>query len=276
MKASTIVAGLLAATVGLAGCTLPSRGDVYSREETRQAWDVDYGEVTDIDPVVIEGQRTWLGRVGGGLVGWEAGRAIGGSGSTGRVVGAVAGGPADHRQARQWPLDRGRPGSRPGLRRRGKGQGVLAARRRRPRRQALTSPSLASGLQEGQRCRSCWLRSGIPLALRHSKSRHLVVRPCHEQEGFPRAVHFSRNSRCGEHRSPPARPTCPAALPACRTRRGVPRRATKIDPERAGGHPRARRHAGYAGPNRRCRFARRQALDGSVSESSRAPARRRP
>jgi len=89
MKTLAIGAGLLAATVGLGGCTLPSRGDVYSREETRQAWDVDYGEVTDIDPVVIEGQRTWLGRVGGGLIGWEAGRAIGGSGSTGRVVGAV-------------------------------------------------------------------------------------------------------------------------------------------------------------------------------------------
>lgn len=83
------LAALLAAAVAAGGCALPSRGDVYSRGETRQAWDVDYGEVTDIDQVVIEGQRTWLGRVGGGLVGWEVGRAIGGSGSTGRVVGAV-------------------------------------------------------------------------------------------------------------------------------------------------------------------------------------------
>jgi len=89
-RVTTITAlTMLVLASGLGGCTLPSRGDVYSREETRQAWDVAYGEVTDVDPVTIEGQRSWLGRVGGGLIGWEAGRAIGGAGSTGRVVGAV-------------------------------------------------------------------------------------------------------------------------------------------------------------------------------------------
>jgi outer membrane lipoprotein SlyB len=73
---------------------LPSRGNVYSLAETRQAWDVRYGEVTDVDVVTIEGQRTALGRVGGGYVGYEVGRAIGGRGTSGNIggaVGAVAG-----------------------------------------------------------------------------------------------------------------------------------------------------------------------------------------
>lgn len=84
----------LLSVAGAAGCTLPSRGDVYSREDTRKAWDVRYGEVTDVDPVTIEGQRTSLGRIGGGYIGYETGRAIGGHGTAGDVggaVGAVAG-----------------------------------------------------------------------------------------------------------------------------------------------------------------------------------------
>jgi len=90
----TLVSTAMLVVVGATGCTLPSRGDVYSRNETRQAWDVRYGEVTDIDPVTIEGQRTSLGRIGGGYVGYETGRAIGGHGTSGDVggaVGAVAG-----------------------------------------------------------------------------------------------------------------------------------------------------------------------------------------
>ena len=83
-----IIAGVVS------GCTLPSRGDVYSRQDTRKAWDVRYGEVVDVDPVTIEGQRTALGRVGGGYVGYEVGRSIGGRGTSGDIggaVGAVAG-----------------------------------------------------------------------------------------------------------------------------------------------------------------------------------------
>ena len=87
---------------------LPSRGDVYSRQETRQAWDVRYGEITDVDPVTIEGQRTAMGKVGGGYVGYEAGRAVGGHGTSGdiggavgAVAGAVAGEAVEERVTRQ-------------------------------------------------------------------------------------------------------------------------------------------------------------------------------
>jgi len=88
---------LFALALSVGGCSLPSRGDVYSRDETRTAWDVRYGEVVDVDEVTIEGRRSALGRVGGGLVGHEAGRTVGrGAGSrvagaVGAVAGAVAG-----------------------------------------------------------------------------------------------------------------------------------------------------------------------------------------
>lgn len=84
---------LFALALAVGGCSLPSRGDVYSRDETRTAWDVRYGEVVDVDEVTIEGRRSALGRVGGGLVGYEAGRTVGhGAGSrVAGVVGAVAG-----------------------------------------------------------------------------------------------------------------------------------------------------------------------------------------
>jgi len=107
----TVTAGLGLALGLASGCTLPSRGDVYSRAETRQAWNVDYGEVVDLDEVTIEGQRTSLGRVGGGYVGYEAGRAVGGSGTSraiggalGTVAGAVAGEAVEEGLTRQAGL----------------------------------------------------------------------------------------------------------------------------------------------------------------------------
>jgi outer membrane lipoprotein SlyB len=79
----------LVAASHLAGCALHSRGDVYAREDTRQAWDVHYGTVTDVDQVTIEGKQTHAGSVGGGFVGYEVGRAIGGGGVAGSIGGAV-------------------------------------------------------------------------------------------------------------------------------------------------------------------------------------------
>lgn len=79
---------LLVLAVAVSGCTLPSRGDVYSRGETRTTWHVRHGEVVDVDPVTIEGRRSGLGRVGGGFVGHEVGRGVG-SGTGSRVAGAV-------------------------------------------------------------------------------------------------------------------------------------------------------------------------------------------
>lgn len=84
---------LFVLAVAASGCSPPPRGDMYSRNETRVAWDVRYGEVVDVEEVTIEGRRSALGRVGGGLVGYEAGRTVGGGAGSrvAGVVGAVAG-----------------------------------------------------------------------------------------------------------------------------------------------------------------------------------------
>ena len=94
-----LAAILFLAIAGLAatGCAPPASGRVYSREEARLAWDVRYGKVTAVEEAVIEGRRTALGRIGGGLIGYEAGRTVGDgsgrnvAGAVGAVAGAVAG-----------------------------------------------------------------------------------------------------------------------------------------------------------------------------------------
>ncbi|MEX0733962.1 MAG: hypothetical protein WD944_04465 [Steroidobacteraceae bacterium] len=110
-----LLAGLLAQ-----GCASPSSGRIYSRHEARLAWDVNYGRVVAIDDAIIEGRRTALGRIGGGLIGYEAGRTVGGgsgravAGAVGAVAGAVAGQAIEERATREeaWQftvdLERGR------------------------------------------------------------------------------------------------------------------------------------------------------------------------
>lgn len=114
------ILALVFAALAAAGCASPSSGRVYSRHEARVAWDVRYGKVVAIDEAVIEGRRSALGRVGGGLVGYQAGRAVGsGSGSdiagaVGAVAGAVAGQAIEEQATREaaWQftveLDSGR------------------------------------------------------------------------------------------------------------------------------------------------------------------------
>lgn len=105
-----IALSVLWLAVAAAGCTLPSRGDVYSRDEARTAWNVRYGKVVDVDEVTIEGRRSQLGRVGGGLVGYEAGRTVGAgtgarvAGAVGAVAGAVAGEAIEEGMTRQKGL----------------------------------------------------------------------------------------------------------------------------------------------------------------------------
>ncbi len=108
----TAVLFLVIAALAGAGCAPPASGRYYSRQETRVAWQVDYGKVVAVAGVVIEGQRTALGRVGGGLIGHEAGRTVGdGSGrdvaaAVGAVTGAVAGQAIEERTTREdgWQI----------------------------------------------------------------------------------------------------------------------------------------------------------------------------
>ncbi len=98
---------VLAAVLLAQGCASPASGRVYARHEARVAWDVKYGKVVAIDDAVIEGQRTALGRIGGGLIGYQAGRAVGSgsgqnlAGAVGAVAGAVAGQAIEESATRQ-------------------------------------------------------------------------------------------------------------------------------------------------------------------------------
>jgi outer membrane lipoprotein SlyB len=85
--------------VGLAAllcwhCAPSLSGDVYSRDQARQVQTVQDGEVILVRSVQIEGTRSGLGTVAGGILGYALGSTIGsGTGQTvARAVGTVGGG----------------------------------------------------------------------------------------------------------------------------------------------------------------------------------------
>jgi len=80
------------------GCVSSRSGNVYSRDQARQAQTVKYGTIESIRTVEIEGTRSGVGAVAGGAAGGALGSAVGkGSGRTiATVVGAIAGGIAGH------------------------------------------------------------------------------------------------------------------------------------------------------------------------------------
>ncbi len=102
----SVLTALLVISVG-AGCASSASSKVYPRQQAQQAWTVEYGKVTGVDEVTIEGERSYLGRAGGGYVGYEVGRAVvdgsgrGVAGAVGAVAGAVAGDAVEERATRQ-------------------------------------------------------------------------------------------------------------------------------------------------------------------------------
>ena len=100
---------ILLAMSGLAvitGCADNLSGDVYTREEARKTMQVSYGNVQSVRPVVLEGERGFLGQGGGAVIGGYAAHTIGsGSGqnlatAVGAVAGAVAGGAIQEKATR--------------------------------------------------------------------------------------------------------------------------------------------------------------------------------
>jgi outer membrane lipoprotein SlyB len=93
------------------GCASSNSGNVYPRNQVRQAWTVEEGKVAGIKDVRIEGERTGLGRLGGGYVGYEVGRTVGSGhgndvgGAVGAVAGAVAGGATEELMTRDKGLE---------------------------------------------------------------------------------------------------------------------------------------------------------------------------
>jgi outer membrane lipoprotein SlyB len=95
-RSALVALALVIAGVNLGGCASSTAGNVYSRDEARQAQVVKYATVESIQPVKIEGTRSYIGTATGAVLGGLAGSTVGGG--TGQkaatVAGAVAGGVA--------------------------------------------------------------------------------------------------------------------------------------------------------------------------------------
>lgn len=79
----------------LAACATSNSGEVYSREDARKVQTVRMGVVESIRQVKLEGTKSPIGTVAGGVVGGIAGSAVGGNdkvSAIAAVIGAVAGG----------------------------------------------------------------------------------------------------------------------------------------------------------------------------------------
>jgi len=89
MKKIAIVLSLVSATL-LAGCADPYSGTVYRADQAKQVQTVNYGTITKIRPVTIDGNSgLGVGSIGGAVLGGIAGSTVGGG--TGRYLGAAAG-----------------------------------------------------------------------------------------------------------------------------------------------------------------------------------------
>lgn len=102
---------LLTATALIAGCVSQQSGDVYSRSQAMQAQTVQMGTVTAVRTVRIEGTKSGVGAVAGGIAGGVAGSTIGsGKGSTlaalgGAALGAVGGAVAEEKITKKTGLE---------------------------------------------------------------------------------------------------------------------------------------------------------------------------
>ncbi|MEJ5210275.1 MAG: glycine zipper 2TM domain-containing protein [Burkholderiales bacterium] len=96
MKRLLAITTVAAATFLLAGCPASMSGGAYTRDQARQAQEVQMGRMESVREVMIEGTKSVVGPAAGAAVGGIAGSNIGGGkGSTvGAIVGAVAGGVA--------------------------------------------------------------------------------------------------------------------------------------------------------------------------------------
>jgi len=95
MKNRFILLLILIAT-GVTGCASNLSGESYSRSEARTVQQIEYGTITQLRPVNIEGTKTPIGSGAGAIVGGIAGSGVGGgrTSSVMAVIGAVAGGVA--------------------------------------------------------------------------------------------------------------------------------------------------------------------------------------
>ena len=91
MKYSLVFVLALAAvaTTVSTGCVESQSGNVFSKDEARQAAEVYEGVVVDVREGKIEGSQSGVGAIGGGAMGGAVGSTIGGG--SGNVVATVGG-----------------------------------------------------------------------------------------------------------------------------------------------------------------------------------------
>jgi outer membrane lipoprotein SlyB len=96
MKHTGFVLLAAALVAALAGCASRESSNVYKAGEAQREQTVRFGTVESVRQVQIQGQRSQVGTVGGGVVGGIAGSTVGhGRGSAvGAVLGGIAGGVA--------------------------------------------------------------------------------------------------------------------------------------------------------------------------------------
>ena len=84
---------LMLSMLCVSGCAPSLSGRVYSREEARQVQTVQEGTVIAVREVLIEGTRTGIGAVAGGVMGYVLGETVGsGSGKDiARAAGTIGG-----------------------------------------------------------------------------------------------------------------------------------------------------------------------------------------
>jgi outer membrane lipoprotein SlyB len=89
-KKTLMIVLFLVLVSGLATSCVSSRSaQVYSRDQALQEMRVNYGTVQSVRAVQIEGTKSGIGAVGGGVTGGVLGSMVGGG--RGRVLGAVVG-----------------------------------------------------------------------------------------------------------------------------------------------------------------------------------------
>jgi len=109
----TWIIAFIATTLMLSviACASSMSGNAYSRDQAQKAHTVDNGTVIYVREVQIEGTKSGLGTIAGGVLGAAVGSTIGGgsgrivSVAGGGVVGAVAGSAAEEGITRQKGLE---------------------------------------------------------------------------------------------------------------------------------------------------------------------------
>ena len=103
--------GISLVCFSLTGCVSGLEGSSYSRSETRQIQQVEFGTVLSTKPVIIEGQRTDWGELSGVIIGGIAGSSVGeGKGqqiatTLGAIGGAVAASVVEEKATRVQGLE---------------------------------------------------------------------------------------------------------------------------------------------------------------------------